>query len=78
MAAARQKTARIERAIEDNERAQAETEAAIESAEARGDFEEMQRLCMTLGELQGEEGRLYEALDQAECEKTQLKKEEDA
>ena len=78
LAAARQEVARKERAIEENEKAQAETEAAIETAEARGDFEGMQRLCVALGELQSEEGRLYEALDRAEREKAQLEKEGDA
>ena len=78
LAAARQEVSRTERAIEENEKAQAETGAAIESAEARGDFEGMQRLCVALGELQNEEGRLYEALERAENERAQLEKEGDA
>ena len=78
LATARQEVYRTERAIEDNEKAQADTEAAIEAAEARGDFEGMQRLCIALGELQSEEGRLYEALERAEREKTQLEKEGEA
>ena len=66
------------RAIEDNEKAQAETEAAIEKAEARGAFEEMQRLCVALGQLQEAESLLYEALDTAENEKAKLEKEGEA
>ncbi len=78
LAAARQEVARAERAIEENEKAQVETEAAIETAEAKGDFEGMQRLCVTLGELQNEEGQLYEALERAEHEKAKLEKEGEA
>ena len=75
LAAARQEISRTERAIEDNEKAQSRTEADIAAAERQGNFEEMQRLCIALGQLQSEESRLYEALERAEKEKTQLEKE---
>ena len=75
MAAAKQEICKTERAIEENERAQAQTEADIEKAEARGDFEGMQRLCIALGQLQNEESLLYEALERAENERAQLEKE---
>ena len=78
LAAARQEIVKTERAIEENEKAQARTEADIEAAEARGDFEGMQRLCVALGELQSEESRLYEALERAEHEREQLEKEGEA
>lgn len=77
LAAAKQEVSRTERAIEDNEEAQNQVEAAIAQAEEQGDFEQMQRLCVTLGQLQSEESRLYEALERAEKEKTQLEKEEE-
>ena len=75
LAAARQEILKTERAIEDNEKAQAETEAAIAEAEEKSDFEGMQQLCVALGQLQAEESRLYEALERAEKEKEQLEKE---
>lgn len=75
LAAARQEITRTERAIEDNERAQARIEEAIADAERQSDFEQMQQLCVALGQLQMEESRLYEALEQAEKEKEQLEKE---
>ena len=75
LAAAKQEITRTERAIEDNEKAQKETESAISMAERRGDFEGMQRLCVALGHLQSEESRLYEVLEQAEKEREQLEKE---
>ena len=75
LAAARQEISRTERAIEDNEKAQSRTEADIAAAERQGNFEEMQRLCIALGQLQSEESCLYEALERAEKEKTQLEKE---
>ena len=78
LAAAKQEILKTERAIEENEQAQAQTEADIEKAEARGDFEGMQKLCVALGQLQEEEGRLYEALEQAENEKARLEKEGEA
>ena len=78
LAAAKQEILKAERAIENNEQAQAQTEAAISSAEERGDFEQMQRLCIALGELQSEESRLYETLERAENEKSQLEKEIEA
>ena len=78
LAAAKQEILKTERAIEENEQAQAQTEADIEKAEARGDFEGMQKLCVALGQLQEEEGRLYEALERAENEKTRLEKEGEA
>ncbi len=78
LAAAKQEILKMERAIEDNEKAQAETEAAIEKAEARGAFEEMQQLCVALGQLQEKESLLYEALDAAENEKAKLEKEGEA
>ena len=78
LAAAKQEILKTERAIEENEQAQAQTEADIEKAEARGDFEGMQKLCIALGQLQEEEGRLYEALEQAENEKARLEKEGEA
>ena len=78
LAAARQELAKQEKAIEENERAQARTESDIAQAEARGDFEQMQRLCVALGQLQNEESQLYEALERAEKEKAQLEKEGEA
>lgn len=75
LAAARQEITRTERAIEDNEQAQARTEEAIADAEEKSDFEQMQQLCVALGQLQMEESRLYEALERAEKEKEQLEKE---
>ena len=75
LAAAKQEVTRTEHAIEENEKAQDRTEAAIAEAEKQGDFEGMQRLCVVLGELQSEESRLYEALERAEKEKAQLEKE---
>ena len=75
LAAARQRITKTERAIEDNERAQAEAQTAIAAAEGRGDFELMQRLCLSLGQLQEQESSLYEALERAEKEKAQLEKE---
>ena len=78
LAAAKQEIVRTERAIEENEQAQAQTETDIEKAEAKGDFEGMQKLCVVLGQLQEEEGRLYEALERAEKEKEQLEKEGEA
>ena len=78
LAAAKQEILRTERSIEDNEKAQSETEAAIETAEAKGDFEGMQRLCVALGELQNEEASLYEALERAEKEKERLEMEGEA
>lgn len=78
LAAARQEIAKQERAIEENERAQARTESDIAQAEARGDFEQMQRLCVALGQLQNEESQLYEALERAEKERAQLEKEGEA
>ena len=78
LAAARQEVVKTERAIEDNEKAQAQTESAIAQAEKQGDFEQMQRLCVALGQLQGQESLLYEALERAENEKAQLEKEVEA
>ena len=78
VAAARQQIGRTERAIEENEAAQEATQAAMAEAEGRGDFEQLQRLCVTLGQLQTEEGRLYEALEQAEKDKQHLEKEGEA
>ncbi len=78
LAASKQEILKTERAIEDNEKAQADTEAAIASAEERNDYEEMQRLCVALGQLQSEESLLYEALERAENEKAQLEKEGEA
>ena len=78
LAAAKQEICKTERAIEENERAQAQTEADIEKAEGRGDFEGMQRLCIALGQLQNEESLLYEALERAENERAQLEKEGEA
>ena len=78
LAAARQEITKQERAIEENERAQARTESDIAQAEARGDFEAMQRLCVALGQLQSEESQLYEALERAEKERAQLEKEGEA
>lgn len=75
LAAAKQEIVKTERTIEDNEKAQAQTEAAIADAEAKGDFEEMQRLCVALGQLQEQESLLYEVLEQAEKEKATLEKE---
>ena len=69
---------RRERAIEENERAQAKTESEIADAEVRGDFEGMQRLCVALGQLQEQESLLYEALERAETERAQLEKEAEA
>ena len=59
-------------------RSQAKTEAEIVQAETRGDFEEMQRLCVALGQLQNEESQLYKALERAEKEKAKLEKEGEA
>ena len=78
LAAARQDIVKQERAIEENEKAQAKAEADIAQAEAQGDFEKMQRLCVALGQLQNEESLLYEALERAEKEKAQLEKEGEA
>ena len=78
LASARQEIAKSERAIENNEKAQSEMQSAIADAEKRGDFEEMQRLCIRLGQLQTEESILYETLERAEKEKEQLEKECDA
>ena len=78
LAAAKQEICKTERAIEENGRAQAQTEADIEKAEGRGDFEGMQRLCIALGQLQNEESLLYEALERAENERAQLEKEGEA
>ncbi len=78
LAAARQEIAKQEKAIDENERAQARTESDIAQAEVRGDFEQMQRLCVALGQLQNEESQLYEALERAEKEKAQLEKEGEA
>ena len=78
LAAARQDIVKQERAIEENEKAQARAEANIAQAEAQGDFEKMQRLCVALGQLQNEESLLYEALERAEKEKAQLEKEGEA
>ncbi len=78
LAAARQDIVKQERAIEENEKAQARAEADIAQAEAQGDFEKMQRLCVALGQLQNEESLLYEALERAEKEKAQLEKEDEA
>ena len=78
LAAARQDIVKQERAIEENEKAQARAEADIALAEAQGDFEKMQRLCVALGQLQNEESLLYEALERAEKEKAQLEKEGEA
>ena len=78
LAAARQDIVKQERAIEENEKAQARAEADIAQAEAQGDFEKMQRLCVALGQLQNEESLLYEALERAEKEKAQLEKEGEA
>ena len=78
LAAAKQEITKTERAIEENEQAQARTEADIAAAEERGDFEAMQRLCLALGQLQSEESRLYEALERVENEKTKLEKEGEA
>ena len=78
LTAARQEVTKTERAIEENERAQAGTEAAIAQAESKGAFEEMQRLCVALGQLQNEESRLYELLEMAEKRKAQLEKEGEA
>jgi ATP-binding cassette subfamily F protein 3 len=76
--AARQEVVKAERSIEANEKDQGETEAAISQAEERGDFEQMQRLCVALGKLQEQESLLYEALERAENEKVRLEKEEEA
>ena len=78
LVAARQEVVRTERAIEDNEKAQAQIQDDIARAEAQGDFEGMQRLCIALGQLQEQEGSLYEALDAAENEKAKLEKEGEA
>ena len=78
LAAAKQDIQKAERAIEENERAQSLAESDIADAERRGAFEEMQRLCVRLGELQDEESRLYEALEQAENERARLEKEGEA
>ena len=78
LAAARQDIVKQERAIEENEKAQAKAEVDIAQAEAQGDFEKMQRLCVALGQLQNEESLLYEALERAEKEKAQLEKEGEA
>ena len=78
LAAARQDIVKQERAIEENEKAQAKAEADIAQAEAQGNFEKMQRLCVALGQLQNEESLLYEALERAEKEKVQLEKEGEA
>ena len=78
LAAARQDIVKQERAIEENEKAQARAEADIAQAEAQGNFEKMQRLCVALGQLQNEESLLYEALERAEKEKAQLEKEGEA
>ena len=78
LTAARQEVAKTERAIEENERAQKNAESAIAEAEARGDFGQMQRLCVALGQLQDEESRLYEALELAENKRAQLEKEGEA
>ena len=75
LAAARQEVTRTERAIEDNENKQAQTQRAIAAAEEQGDFEQMQRLFVALGQLQNEETQLYETLERAEREKAQLEKE---
>ena len=75
LAAARREILKTERAIEDNEQAKARAEAAIADAERKGDFEQMQQLCVALGQLQMEESRLYEALERAEKEKERLEKE---
>ena len=76
--AARQEIVKAERSIEAIEKDQGETEAAISQAEERGDFEQMQRLCVALGKLQEQESLLYEALERAENEKVRLEKEEEA
>ncbi len=78
LAAARQEITRTEQAIENNEKAQAQAQADIEAAEVRGDFEHMQQLCVALGRLQEQESLLYETLERAEKEKTQLEKEGEA
>ena len=78
LASARQEVIKRERAIEDNEKAQAQTEADIARAEEKSDLNEMQRLCVVLGQLQEEENLLYEALERAEKEKAQLEKEGEA
>ena len=75
LAAARQEIVKAERAIEENEKAQAKVQSDIAAAETKGDFEGMQRLCVALGELQEQETMLYEALDRAEAEKARLEKE---
>ena len=75
LAAARQEIVKTERAIESNEKAQFETQSAITDAEKNGDYEEMKRLCMRLGQLQAEESSLYETLERAEKEKEKLEKE---
>ena len=75
LAAAKQNVTRAERAIEKNERDQADTQRAIDEAERQGGFVRMQQLCVELGRLQAEEGTLYEALEAAEGEKTRLEKE---
>ena len=78
LVSARQEVVKRERAIEDNERAQAQIQSDIDQAEACGDLNEMQRLCIALGQLQEEESRLYEALERAEKEKARLEKEGEA
>ncbi|MBQ9323669.1 MAG: ATP-binding cassette domain-containing protein, partial [Clostridia bacterium] len=78
LAAAKQDIQKAERAIEENERAQSLAESDIADAERRGAFEDMQRLCVRLGELQDEESRLYEALERAENERARLEKEGEA
>ena len=78
LAAAKQEITRVERAIEENEAAQKRTQEAITDAENSGDFEQMQRLCVALGQLQEKETLLFEALERAEQEKTQLEKEGEA
>ena len=78
MAAAKQDIQKAERAIEENERAQSLAASDIADAEHRGAFEDMQRLCVRLGELQDEESRLYEALERAENERARLEKEGEA
>ncbi len=78
LAAAKQEITRVERGIEENEKDQERAQKAIADAENKGDFDEMQQLCIALGHLQEKETLLYEALERAEHERLQLEKEGEA
>jgi ATP-binding cassette subfamily F protein 3 len=75
---ARQEISRIERLIEQNERAKNEAEASLSEAQVKNDYRLMQQLYETISALETEETALYDALENAERAAKAIQSEDEA